>query len=190
MNDLMAIPVSGERQQWLIDLMSASEDAVEATFDKAETLDELMERYANCPVESIISKIYRMEDYLLTLPQVEIPVKHYVNNGIYYREITIPKGVFMTGSMYEGAHIHFVIRGDMTVMTEDGLKRVTGAQTFVSPPGVKRAGFAHEETVWAGVIRTDETDPDKAWAAVSRTNIHGLGKKWAEEFRNKSGEAA
>jgi len=168
MNDMMAVPQAGERQQWLIDLMAAPYGAVEGSFGQADTLDELMAQYESCAIEPIRDKILRMEDFLLAQPQVEIPLNHYINNGIYYREITIPAGAFCTGSIYSEAHIHFLLRGDMTVLTEVGLKRICGPQTFVSPPGMKRAGYAHEETVWAAVFRTDETDPDKAFDAIEK----------------------
>lgn len=160
---MLDLPKVFERQLWLIDLMSAPNLPIEEAATGDESLDELVVQYSNCPVEPIKDKIMRLETYLLAQPQVEIPVRHYINNGIYYREITIPQGVFCTGAKYKEAHIHFLIRGDMTVLTEDGLKRVTGPQTFVSPPGMKRAGYAHEETVWAAVFRTDETDPEKAF---------------------------
>lgn len=168
MRDILAVPETEGRQQWLIDLMTAPDGAIEPAGDSAETLDELIARHDRCKIEPISSRILRMEDFLLTQEQVEIPVRHYINNGIYYREITIPQGTFCTGSIYREAHIHFLIRGDMTVLTEDGRKRVSGPCTFVSPPGMKRAGYAHEETVWAAVFRTDETDPDKAFEAIEK----------------------
>lgn len=158
---MLTLPETFERNQWLIDLMTAP--GIEQTFDEAETLGELMLQYDAHPAEPIREKILRLQAFLLTQPQAEVPVRHYVNNGIYYREITIPKGAFCTGAAYKEAHIHFLLRGDMTVLTEDGVKRITGPQTFVSPPGMKRAGYAHEETVWAAVFRTDETDPEKAF---------------------------
>ena len=154
------------RNQSLIDLMNAS--ALNSSLSGDESFDDLMAHYESCEIEPIKDKILRLEDYLATLPQAEIPLNHYINNGIYYREITIPQGAFCTGSIYGDAHIHFLIRGDMTVLTEDGLKRVTGPCTFVSPPDMKRAGYAHEETVWAAVFRTDETDPDKAFEAIEK----------------------
>jgi hypothetical protein len=143
----------------IVDLMAAQNDEPV----EGESFDEMMARYDDLPVESIRSKILKMQSYLSTLPQAEVPVKQYIVGGILYREITIPKGVYCVGSVYKEPHIHFVIRGDMTVLTDEGLKRVTGAQSFVSPAGVKRAGYAHEETVWAAVFRTDETDPEKAF---------------------------
>jgi hypothetical protein len=150
----------------LIDLLN--DVTVDSGLSGDESFDDMMAHYESRQIEPIKDKIIRMEDYLLTLPQAEIPVNHYINNGIYYREITIPQGVFCTGSIYAESHIHFVIRGDMTVLTEEGLKRVTGPCTFVSAPNVKRAGYAHEETVWAAVFRTDETDPDKAFEAIEK----------------------
>jgi hypothetical protein len=52
-------------------------------------------------------------------------------------------------------------QGDMSVMTEDGVKRVQAPFTVVSPAGTKRIAFAHSDTVWTTISATDETDLDK-----------------------------
>lgn len=150
------------RQQWLIDLMSAPESAVEETFDPAETLNELMERYANCSVEPIRDKVMRLENYLLTLPQAVMPMKHYICNGMYYRELFIPKGVVLTGEIHRSAHLCIMLRGDITILSDNGLKRINEPCCFESEGMIKRAGFAHEDTIFINIHRTDKTDPDEA----------------------------
>lgn len=164
MNDMMTFPETFERKQWLIDLMAAPSDALEGTFDKAETLDELMERYANCPVEPIADKILRLEKLMLEQPQSDYQLRHYILNGVYYRENTIPAGTLITGYVYKDEHTHFLLRGSMTLLSAaTGAVYIKAPCTFIGDKGVKRLAYMHEETVWAGVARTDETDPDKAF---------------------------
>lgn len=111
---------------------------------------------------SIRERLDTLEAELLKLPQVEIPPRHYFAKGLYAREITIPKGTLLTGKIHTGQHINIISKGDITVLTEHGPKRVKAPCTLISPPGTKRAGYAHEETVWTTIHAnpTDETDPD------------------------------
>jgi hypothetical protein len=51
-----------------------------------------------------------------------------------------------------------VIKGDITLVTEQGRKRVQGPYQVVCAPGTKRAGHAHTETVCTNIHITEETD--------------------------------
>jgi len=103
----------------------------------------------------------RLETEIAAMPQLDIPVRHYFGPGIYAREITIPAGVVLTGKIHKYAHINIISKGEISVLTENGVKRIRAPFTMVSPPGTKRAGFAHEETVWTTIHGTDETDLEK-----------------------------
>lgn len=103
-----------------------------------------------------LQQICRLEDLIAAGEQVEIPPTHYFSDGLYAREITIPKGTVLTGKMHRGEHLNIVSKGDITVWTEDGMKRVCAPFTFISKPGTKRVGYAHEETVWTTVHANPE----------------------------------
>lgn len=105
-------------------------------------------------------QIERLEDHLVQHEQVEIPATHRFAAGLYAREITIPKGTLMTGKVHRHEHVSVMLSGDMTVLTESGMRRVKGPQTFISPPGTKRVGYAHEETVWLTVHVNAEEERD------------------------------
>lgn len=91
-------------------------------------------------------------------PQADIPVKHYFSKGVYAREITIPKDTILTGKIHKEWNLNILSKGDISVLTEEGVKRVQAPFAIVSPPGTKRIAYAHEETVWTTVHGTDETD--------------------------------
>ncbi|MBC8642134.1 hypothetical protein IAG25_35605 [Caballeronia sp. EK] len=106
-------------------------------------------------------RVFALEDELARLPQVECPVWHHFAPGLYARKMLIPKGVTLTGAVHKTEHL-CIVSGDMTVTTDDGVKRLTDAHAIlVSKPGAKRAGYAHEDTYWTTVHATDETDLDK-----------------------------
>lgn len=105
-------------------------------------------------------QIERLENYLVQEEQVEVPQVHRFAKGLYAREITIPKDTLMTGKVHLHEHVSVMLSGDMTVLTEDGVKRVKGPQVFISPPGTKRVGYAHEETRWLTVHVNEDEERD------------------------------
>lgn len=91
----------------------------------------------------------------------EIVVRNYYSDGVYAREITIPKGTCLTGRIHKFKNLNILVKGEMSVLTEDGIKRVKAGFTVVSPPGTKRIAYAHEECVWTTILRTDQIDADQ-----------------------------
>jgi quercetin dioxygenase-like cupin family protein len=105
-------------------------------------------------------KLERLDALLATVPQTEMPVTHRFSRGVYARELFIPKGTVLTGRIHKHSQINILLSGDISVLTEDGVKRLLAPVVFESPPGAKRAGYAHEDTVWLTICGTDTTDPD------------------------------
>lgn len=112
-------------------------------------------------------KVDRLEDALRAMPTVTIEPKHYFADGIYAREIFIPKGTTLTGKIHKTTHLNIISKGDISVVTEQGIRRVQAPCTIVSPPGTKRVGYAHEDTVWTTICgRGDEVDTDRLEAIL------------------------
>ncbi len=96
----------------------------------------------------------------------DMDVAHHFAPGVYARELRIPAGTLLTGKMHKTTHLNVVSAGDITVWTEDGMKRIQAPFTFVSHPGTKRVGYAHSDTVWTTIHVTDETDLERIEAEV------------------------
>lgn len=105
-----------------------------------------------------VEKVEKLEEALRQLEQVDIPVVNYFSHKIYAREITIPKNTILTGKIHKYSQLNILSKGEISVLTEDGIKRVKAPFTIVSPPGTKRAAYAHEECVWTTIHGTEETD--------------------------------
>ena len=105
-------------------------------------------------------KLERLDAALMELPQVEMPLTHRFSRGVYARELFIPKGTVLVGRIHKYSQINVCLRGDISVLTESGIKRVQGGFVVESPAGSKRAGYAHEDTVWMTICGTDTTDVD------------------------------
>lgn len=116
---------------------------------------------------AVRNQILALEARMRELPQIQIPVKHYFAQGVYAREIFIPKGTILTGLIHRQSQVNFCLKGDISVATEEGYRRVVGGETIVSPAGIKRAAYAHEDTIWTTVLGTFMTDPSQIEAALT-----------------------
>jgi hypothetical protein len=101
--------------------------------------------------------VERLERAVLQLPQVDLKTTHCLNGGLYARTIFIPAGTVLTGAVHKKDHIN-VLQGDISVSTDEGMKRLTGHHVLPTKAGMKRAGFAHADTYWTTICPTDETD--------------------------------
>jgi quercetin dioxygenase-like cupin family protein len=90
--------------------------------------------------------------------QVHVPTIDRLADGLYIREIHIPKGMTLVGRIHLQGHVSIIVKGDITIITETGTERIVGPRILISPPGTKRVGIAHEDTIWTTVHATAETD--------------------------------
>lgn len=108
------------------------------------------------------------------LPPAETPLRHYFAGGIYARELTIPAGVVVVGKIHKHEHLLIVSQGDVSILTEEGPRRVQAPCTLIGKPGIKRAAFAHSDTVVTCFHATDETDLDKIEAQFIAPDYESL----------------
>lgn len=94
----------------------------------------------------------------------ELPVDEFIHDGMYYRALTIPAGVCLTGKIHHDDHICILEQGDLSVMTDDGLKRLQAPARFKARAGLKKIGYAHSDVVFSTIHRTDITDCKEAEA--------------------------
>ena len=100
-----------------------------------------------------------LEVEILKAPQVDLQTTHKLSGGVYARTIIIPAGTVLTGAAHKKDHIN-IMQGDITVSTDDGMKRLTGQHVLETKAGNKRVGFAHADTVWTTVCHTNLTEID------------------------------
>jgi hypothetical protein len=112
--------------------------------------------------EQMRESIFKLEATMLAMDEhkVELKTTHHFAPGVYMRELFIPKGTTLTGAIHKTEHMNILSQGEITVWTEDGMKRLKASTVIKSQPGIKRVGFAHEDSVWITVHLnpTDERD--------------------------------
>jgi len=89
-----------------------------------------------------------------------MPLEHHFIPGAYARALTIPAGTLLVGKIHKHPCFNFVAAGEITVLTEDGVKTLKAGDFFRSEAGVKRVGLAHADTVFINVHPTTTTDLD------------------------------
>lgn len=110
---------------------------------------------------SDLAKVEIVEAEMRKHEQVKIPIRHYFSPGVYAREITIPAGTLLTGRIHKYEQLNILSGGEISVLTQDGMVRVSAPFTVVSPPGTKRIAYAHSDCTWTTILATEETDPDR-----------------------------
>lgn len=114
---------------------------------------------------NIRAKILEVEEVIKKIPGAMIgdccPLKHTFVDGAYVREITMPKGMLIVSKIHKICHPYFILKGDVSVLTEEGVVRLKAPYSGVTPAGTKRVLYIHEDTVWTTVHVTKETDLKK-----------------------------
>ena len=85
------------------------------------------------------------------------PVKHTFAGGCYVREIYNPADQLLITKIHKKEHPFFLMKGEMSILTEEGIQNIKAPYQGVTKPGTKRAIYTHEECVFITVHATDNT---------------------------------
>lgn len=113
------------------------------------------------------NKVWAAEECMKATPSIPknpeevCPHKDYFSQGVYAREMFIPKGTVIIGKLHKHQQLNVLLSGDLSVVTESGVQRIRPPFVVVSPPGTKRMAYAHEDSVWLTVHGTELTDVDE-----------------------------
>lgn len=118
--------------------------------------------------------ILTLKDSLMTGETVEFKTEHIVNDGTYTRILHIPKGSLLIGKIHLKDCTNLVAKGDISLLTEFGAKRVQAGFHGVSHAGIMKVGYAHEDTIFVNVFRTDKTDVAEIEAEIASESTDAL----------------
>jgi len=118
--------------------------------------------------------------------KIELPLVHHINNGLYAREIFLPKDTLLTGKVHNFDHLSTLSKGEVSIYTEDGLIRIKAPFTWHSKAGVKRLIFVHEDAAWTTYHATDITDV----ATLEKTLVHDSDLSWIDDLKLLAGDIA
>ena len=113
------------------------------------------------------------------------PLKHSFADGCYIREIFNPKGELLITKIHKVSHPFFLMKGDMSILMEDGIKRIKAPHYGVTPAGTKRIIYCHEDCIFVTVHATKLTDIDKIEEEVIAKDFDEFDKEEMEKFKKQ-----
>ena len=115
--------------------------------------------------EEIRHAIMKFQNILCTMPgaffsdSLVCPLTHTFANGIYVREIFIPRDIIVVGKIHRYKHPNFLMQGEVLVFTEyEGVQHLKAPVFMISQEGTKRVLITLEDTVWITVHTTHSTN--------------------------------
>ena len=111
--------------------------------------------------ESAIEKVRFVQNAMLELPQIDLPVHHILHGGLYSRSLVIPAGVAIAGAFIQ-VPTTLVVSGNVTVYANDQAYEIDGYQVLVASAGRKQVFVAHTDTNMTMTFATDATTVEDA----------------------------
>jgi hypothetical protein len=109
------------------------------------------------------SSLVDLEKAMLKFPQVETLLTHNFAEGVYVRELFIPKDTWIMGKRHRYETCNILLKGKLSLYMGKGVpaKVIEAPLIFNSKPGTKKFAFANEDTIFLNIHPTSETDVDK-----------------------------
>tara|TARA_R100001463_G_scaffold59617_2_gene111964 strand:- start:1389 stop:1991 length:603 start_codon:yes stop_codon:yes gene_type:complete len=102
------------------------------------------------------------------------PVKHTFAGGCYIREIYNPAHELIVTKIHKKEHPFFLMKGEMSILTEEGIQNIKAPYQGVTKPGTKRAIYTHEECIFITVHATENTTVEDVEEEVVCTRYEDL----------------
>lgn len=131
-----------------------------------------MNELAQIPIE----KIDQLEKVMVeNFPIIDCPLIHRFIDGVYIREIFMPKGSLVSSKIHKTRHPYIVTEGVVSVWVNGG-KEVLIKAPFdgITEPGTKRILYCHTDVRWA----TFHLNPDNE-------DLEGIENRIIEKHENK-----
>ena len=82
------------------------------------------------------------------------PVKESFADGCYIREVFNPAKELIITKIHKKQHPFFLLSGEMSILTEDGIKHLKAPYHGITEPGTKRVIYTHTDCVFVTVHAT------------------------------------
>jgi len=147
-----------------------------------------IERYRPLPIEEYRNAILDLEEVISKQPGAMqgdcFPLTHTFADGIYVRQIIMPAGAFLTSKIHKVSHPYFILKGKVSVYTEDGIQYIEAPYSGITKAGTKRVLHIHEETIWTTIHRTDKTNIDEIEDDIIAKDFNEIDKTFIRKIGN------
>ena len=111
------------------------------------------------------------------------PTKNTFADGVYIRQMDMKKDTVVVGAIHKHLHVWFLLKGDVTIATEDNTEHYIAPCYVLSTPGVKRVILANEDSIFVNVHKNPSNTKD---LDRLEKEIVALNYKEYEEYINKN----
>ena len=99
------------------------------------------------------------------------PVKNTFTDNCYVREIFMPGGQLIVTKIHKKEHPFFVMKGKISILTEDGVVELEAPYHGITKPGTKRIIYTHTDCIFITVHGTDKKTPEEVEEEVIAKNF-------------------
>lgn len=111
----------------------------------------------------------------MNFQEIECPVTHRFTDGMYIRQIFMPKGAKLTSKIHNTKHPFVILKGDVTVYSEnEGVVRYRAPMLGITKPGTRRVLLVNEDTIWATFHPAEETEVEKIENRIIDNHINPI----------------
>ena len=108
-----------------------------------------------------VGVVQRIEDLMLTCPQIDMPTVHSLHAEVYTRTIKVPAEGVITGALIQ-IPTTLIVSGKCTVIIGDRSYLIEGYHVFAASANRKQVFMAHEDTYITMMFKTDAITIEQA----------------------------
>ena len=86
-------------------------------------------------------------------------ITHEYFDGGYLRKMKAQGGHIFVTKIHKTRHPFFIMKGEVSILSEKGIKRVKAPFQGITEPGTKRVVYSHIDSLWVTAHAVEGTDP-------------------------------
>ena len=112
------------------------------------------------------------------------PLTHTFAGGMYVRYLTVPPRALTVTRIHKQEHVFFLLKGTISVLTEDGVKKFTAPHFGITKVGTQRIIWHHDEVIFVTVHATPETTREAAEEKIFTEDFSEIDSLDTPEIHN------
>jgi quercetin dioxygenase-like cupin family protein len=107
--------------------------------------------------------------------EVDLLTKHFFSDGLYAKQMSLPKGYEAISHAHNYNHLSLLAAGKVIVRTDDSVSEYTAPACIEISAGVHHSITALENVVWYCIHATDAADPSEVDEVLIKKETICLG---------------
>lgn len=141
-----------------------------------------MKEYGTIPIEEVNKKLREM-------PQVDLNEQHLFADGMYCRQVSMPKGSLIIGHVHKKEAINVLASGTILIKTrvEDEWEEISAPFVNSTKGGMRKIIYVLEDAYFMNIFRTDNTTLDKLYDECVEEDVGSKPYLQAQEIKKQLG---